>query len=247
MSLKKLRLVVAIGLMLFLIACNSTSTQDQIYNHLEEAVSLEEVFENQQQPIAELEKQEQALYNEIIDLTMEELDQIQELSKDAISLIEEREEKIELEKDSISASKEEFSKIESLLDEIEEEDVKRQGKEMYDVMMNRYDAYDDLYEVYTESLSLEKTLYEMLQEEETEQEQLTNHITEINETYQKVLEANDQFNAYTVEYNELKEEFYRLAGIEVTYEEHQNDGSNDEVENPESTDDENDEEKTETE
>nr|WP_245831814.1 YkyA family protein [Oceanobacillus senegalensis] len=59
----------------------------------------------------------------------------------------------------------------------------------------------------------------MLQREDLKQEELTDHINKINDSYQKVLDANKEFNQYTVEYNELKKEFYQAAGLEVTFDE----------------------------
>lgn len=186
---------------------------------MEEAVSLEEGFEQQQEEITELEKQEQELYNQIIDLGTDEFDKIEEISQQAIDIVDQRSEKIELEKESIDASQEEFNQISDLIEDLEEEETKEKAEEMYNVMDNRYTAYNDLYDTYAESLELERELYTMLQQEDLEQDALTDHINTINESYQQILEANEQFNEYTVEYNALKQEFYELAGIDVEYEE----------------------------
>ncbi|UJL47800.1 YkyA family protein [Virgibacillus sp. NKC19-16] len=217
--LKKSIIILSISLSTILAGCSGESTEQQIHNHLEEAVSLEEGFEQQQEEITELEKQEQELYSQLIDLGTDEFDQIQEISQQAIDIVDQRSEKIELEKESIDASQEEFNQVSDLIEDLEEEETKAKAEEMYNVMDNRYTAYDDLYTAYTESLELERELYTMLQQEDLEQETLTDHINTINESYQQVLEANEQFNEYTVEYNALKQEFYELAGIDVEYEE----------------------------
>ncbi|MFD1038721.1 YkyA family protein [Virgibacillus byunsanensis] len=218
MSYKNLIVYMALGLLAVLSACNGTSAQEEVYNHLEKAVTLEETFQQQQEPIAELEQKEQELYSEIIDLGMDELDKIKELSNEAIGVIEERSEKIELEKESIDSSKGEFVQIEPLIEDIESENAQSKASEMYEVMMNRYKAYSDLYSVYNESLTLEKELYTMLQEDDIEQEDITEQINKINSSYQEVIEANELFNEYTVEYNALKKEFYDVAEISVEYE-----------------------------
>ncbi|MBP1968250.1 hypothetical protein J2Z83_000342 [Virgibacillus natechei] len=200
-------------------ACSGESTEEQLHNHLEEAVVLEEGFEQQQNEITELERQEQELYSEVIELNMEEFDQIQEISQEAIGIIDQRSEVMELEKESIDASQEEFNNISDLIDDIEEEAVREKIEDMYTVMSDRYSAYDNLYEAYMISLELERELYTMLQQEDIEQEDLTEQITAINDSYQDVLEANDQFNEGTIEYNALKQEFYELSDINVEYEE----------------------------
>ncbi|MBT2216187.1 hypothetical protein F3157_06960 [Virgibacillus dakarensis] len=198
-------------------ACNGASTEEKIYDHLEEAVTLEAAFEEQQKPIVDLEKKEQELYAQIIDLGMDDFDKIKDLSQQAIETIEKRSDKIGKEKESIEASKDEFVKMEDLVDKLEDKKVKDKAKEMYDAMMKRYKAYDSLNKAYRNSLKLEKELYTMLQKEDVEQETLTDHISKINDSYQNVLEANKKFNTCTTTYNALKKEFYQAAEIEVEY------------------------------
>ena len=218
MSLKKISLLL-IGFIVLLSACSSESVEEQIHTHLEEAVTLEEGFKSQQSEITALEKQEQEIYSQIIDLGMDDLDEITKLSEDALTIIDEREEKLNIEKESIASAQEEFQSIEELIEGIEEEAVKTTGEEMFQTMMSRYAAYEELYAAYTESLGFEKELYTMLQDEELEQEALNEHIAKINESYETILAANDQFNEHTIAYNELKKEFYEAANMNVTFEE----------------------------
>ncbi|HLR41472.1 MAG TPA: YkyA family protein, partial [Virgibacillus sp.] len=174
MPLKKTLLLLTISLVTFLTACNSGSTEEKIHGHLEEAVTIEADFEKHQNEITDLEKKEQELYSEIIDLSSEEFDEIRQASQEATEIIDERTDKIELEKESIEASQDEFEKTDQLIDKLEDEKAQDKGKEMYDVMMERYKSYENLYEAYTKSLKLEKELYTMLQKEDVEQEDLTN-------------------------------------------------------------------------
>lgn len=205
-------------LFIVLTGCSSQSTEEQIHNHLEEAVALEEEFENQQSVITDLESQEQEIYSQIIDLGMDDIEQIKELSSEALSIIDEREEKIELEKESIESSQKEFSNIDDLISKIEDADLKEKAEKMYEVMDNRYSVYAELNEAYLTSLEKERKLYTMLEQEDLEQKELTNHINSINETYEQVLDLNEQFNNYTVEYNALKKEFYEAAELDIAYE-----------------------------
>src|SRR5699024_6733170 len=158
----------------------------------------------------------------IFDLSMDDFDSIKKLSEEAISSIDKRRDKVELEKESMDASKEEFKKVKDLIGDLDDEDdkkVKEKANEMYDVMMDRYDAYDDIYETYMKSLDLETEMYEMLQDEDLEQENLSNQLDKINESYQDIIDSNEAFNEYTVEYNALKKEFYEAADIDVEYDE----------------------------
>ncbi len=166
---KKSLLISAVILFVFLPACSGTSASEQIYNHLEKAVELEETFEKQQNPIVELEQKEQEIYKKIIELSMDDYDKIKELSEKALSNIEKREKKIELENESMQASKEEFMKMEDKLADLEKESVQKKADEMFAAMTDRYDAYEKLHEAYSKSLSMEKELYTMLQDKELEQ------------------------------------------------------------------------------
>ncbi|MGM8366224.1 YkyA family protein [Virgibacillus sp. W0181] len=222
MVTKRYTFIAIIGLMLFLSACGQENAIDKMYNHMEETVKLEKGFEEQQSEITKLEEKEKELYNEIIELGMDDFGQIVDLSDEAIDTINKRKEKIDQEKESIQASKEEFLKVEKLIEDLDEEDIKNKAQEMYDEMVTRYESYDEIYSAYTTSLNLEKELYTMLQKEDIEQDELISQITKINESYKKVLEANKQFNEQTVTYNNLKKEFYSMADIEVNYDNHTN-------------------------
>lgn len=215
----KKRILIFGLLLIILSACSSESTEEKIHTHLEETVLLEQEFEAQQSEITELEKQEQEIYAKVIDLGMDDFEEITQLSQDAITIIEERGEKIDTERESINGAKEEFQSIEALLEDLEEGDAQTKGEEMYQTMMERYDTYDELYEAYKESLNLETELYTLLQEEEVEQDELNEQIEKINEKYEQILTANDAFNELTVEYNNLKQDFYEAANMEVTFEE----------------------------
>jgi len=217
-SLKKKIYIISI-LIFILSACNKASTQDKIYEHLEEAVKLETSFEEQQEQITSLEQEEQEIYNQITDLNMDEFDQIKELAQEAINIIEDRAEKINIEKESISSSQAEFEKIKPLIDDLKNEDLQNKAEEMYSIMMDRYEAYDLLHKAYLQSLEEEKNLYTLLQDEDVSEDDLKDQIAIINDTYQEVLDGNEQFNDKTVTYNELKREFYENSNIEVTYEE----------------------------
>lgn len=207
------------AVIIFILSACSESAEMKIYNHLEEAVTLEQPFEEQQDSIIKLEQEEQEIYEQIISLSMEEFDEIKKLAEQAMENIDKRSESITLEKDSLEDSKEEVLKSEKAIDKLEDSDVKAKAEDMYQTMIARYDAYDELHGAYTHVLGLEKELYSILTEEEAEQETLTEHLSDLNNSYEAVIEANEQFNEHTVEYNELKREFYQLTDLDIEYEE----------------------------
>jgi len=202
-----------IFMLLLIAACGKETKQEKIYNHLEGTVTLEKEFEKEQKKINELELKDQELYEEIINLGMDDFDKIVELSDEAIGYLDERLEHLQSEKESIDASKKEFLKIDNLIKELEAEE-ERQAKEMYDAMLDRYEAYDQVFEVYTTSIQLTKQLYELLQEEEIEEKQVVTLITKVNDSYLEVIASNEEFNDATVKYNRLKQEFYKTADLD---------------------------------
>ncbi len=201
---------------LIVAGCGDTP-ESQIYNQLEEAVQLEEGFQQQQEAITQLETKEHDLYNQIIELGIDEFDKIKDLAQQALTSIEERTEKIKMEKESLATSREAFTKVESFVQDIKDTEVKEKAEKLYDTMISRYDAYDKLNKAYNESLSLEKQLYEMLQLEDLDQAALQEQIEKINVKYQEIIKANEEFNSFTNEYNELKKGFYEQANINVKY------------------------------
>lgn len=205
--------------------CSNQEPEEQIYEHLEEAVSQEETFREQQEPMVELEEKEQQLYDEIIALNMDQFDQIKEKSEEAAGIVEERRNKLELEKESIDAAKAEFDEIKSPVEDLGEEnkEVQEKAKELIDVMEKRYSTYEELYNAYDEALTLDAELYEMTQKEDLKEEDLKAQVEQINESYNQVIEKNEAFNQYTDEYNTLKKELYETMELEVTYEETEED------------------------
>lgn len=194
---------------------NSTTPAEEMYEVLERVVEAEKDFEQQQDPLIELEKKEQELYSQIVALGMKEFDQIVNLSNQAISNVEKRREHMDLEEKSILMSKKEFENLPPLIEKLEDPALKKQAQELHETMMTRYDAHDTLYENYTKGLEYDIELYNMFQKEDLSMEELEQQIAKINDTYKIVLESNEVFNEQTNKYNESKLKFYETAGIDV--------------------------------
>lgn len=200
---------------ILLSGCFGPSPEENIYQTLEEVASIEDTFQQQQKPLLELEKKESELYNKIMDLGMTEFDQIVSLSKEAITIVEEREQKIQTEYDSIMSSKKKFEEIKVDIEKIKDEKLLESAKQLITTMEDRYNSYEKLYENYEASLSLDKELYTMLQKEDLTIDELDTQITEINTAYKSVMEQNEQFNKLTEQYNDQKISFYQKAELNV--------------------------------
>jgi hypothetical protein len=191
------------------------SAEEKMYEVLENVVAAEKGFENQQDPIVELEKKEKEIYKTIISLGMKEYEQITKLSDEAIEIVAKRKDHMDKEQKSMEASEKEFANIEPIIEKLDDPELQKQAEELSEVMNDRYEIHQKLYDYYLEGLQYDTELYKMFKEKETSIEQLEKKVTLINETYDKVLKANDLFNQLTKKYNETKMSFYKQAGLNV--------------------------------
>lgn len=201
---------------------NGPSTEEKIFENLENVVGLEEEFKNQQSPLLELEQQEKEKYDEILSLGMKEHEKIVELADQAIAISEERKELLDKERSSIVEAEKEFQKVQDLIEEIDDENLKKQAESFYGIMVKRYETHTKLYNKYLEGIESDKKLYEMLKQEDITLEVLEPQIESINQTYQEVYTLNEEFNTYTEDYNGAKVKFYEDAGLNIELREDEN-------------------------
>jgi len=186
-----------------------------MYEKLEKVATIEQTFEEQQEPLILLEKKEKEIYNKIIELGMKHSEEVKSLAIEATEIVEKRKEHIENERKSLEASKEEFLTTSSIIDEMEEKKLQEIARKLYKTMNNRYSSYDKMYKNYLQALKLDHDLYNKLQNKNAQIKELQNLVTEINQLYIKINEENEMFNSETKRYNEIKVSFYKKAGIAV--------------------------------
>ncbi|WP_226681045.1 YkyA family protein [Sutcliffiella horikoshii] len=207
-----------LAISLLLTGCvNGESPEQEIFQTLEEVVELEASFEEQQGPLLELEKEESAIYEEILTLGMKEFDQIVKLSQEGLALVEQKETAMKSEKESIEAARKQFEEVKTSIESLEDEELKKEAQALYQLMEQRYEAYMTLSNHYMKSMEVEKEMYELFQTEDLTLEQLQVQINDLNEKYEKINEANKAFNEYTDQYNKAKLDFYKKAGLNVSY------------------------------
>jgi hypothetical protein len=212
-----IRIIMAVVISGFLLTgCMSKeSSAEKLYQVLENVVDAEKEFEEQQEPLVELERKEKDIYNEIMTLGMKQHEKIIMLSDEALSIIEKRKNHLQLEIDSINASKREFTKAQEVIKDIKDTDQKKKAEDLSKIMQKRYQLHNKLSKEYLSALERDRELYLMLKEESTSYDKLEAHIVDSNTTYQKVFEANEEFNDVTAQYNEKKLEFYKEAGLNL--------------------------------
>jgi len=200
--------------MLILAGCIGKKTPvEKMYDVLEEVVSKEKVFEEQQEPLVTLEKKEKEIYDQIIELGMKEYDQIVKLSDDAIILTDQRKNHMEKETKSLKESEQVFKKAAAIKDEFDDPELTKIANELSDIMMQRYQAHKELYKEYSNALTYDKELYMMFKNKNLPLEDLEGQVKKLNETYKKVFDTNEKFNKLTEQYNNKKLSFYKKAGL----------------------------------
>ncbi|RBW70008.1 YkyA family protein [Bacillus taeanensis] len=219
MTKKAMLMLAAVMAISTLLTGCASSPEEEMYEHLEKSVELEAAFKEQQSLLVEAEKKEQELYNEIVQLSLEEYDKIKELSEKALKHAENREQLIDKEKESLTLAFKEFKNVSPLIEKIDEEAVKKEAGKLEENVQKRYDAYEQLHKEYQKSIAFDKELYEMLQSKELTAEELDLQLQKINKQYEKVIQQNNAFTKYTNLYNQAKQTFYQKANLNVAFEE----------------------------
>ena len=90
---------------------NRETPTEQMYQVLEEVVSAEGVFEEQQDPLVKLEKNEKEIYNQIMSIGMKNHNEVVKLSDEALLMVDKREEHLQKEKDSLHFARKKFEQV----------------------------------------------------------------------------------------------------------------------------------------
>ncbi|ULT58430.1 YkyA family protein [Neobacillus drentensis] len=209
-------ILIVVAIIFILSGCaEKKTTIEKMYDVLENVVNKEKVFEEQQEPLVTLEKQEKEVYDQIIKQGMKEYDQIVKLSDEALALADKRKDRLDKETASLNESEQEFSKVTELKEQLEDPALKELANDLTTIMMKRYEAHRELYKQYSLALQYDKELYQMFKNKNLPLEDLEAQINKLNESYKKVYAANEQFNKYTEQYNETKLSFYKKAGLKT--------------------------------
>lgn len=208
----KFNILIAAFLFILLAGCGRLP-EEKIQNILESARGQEAGYETEQKEIAQLEQEEQKLFDEIIEKTSEDLDEIEKIANEALKNIDQRSKKIGLEKDSIQKSREEFSTVEKQITKLSDAELEKKANELVRQMELRYGAYDDLYNSYETMLKSEKGFYQAMKNEQVQKAELEELLVELNKSYKDVLDKNDKFNKTSEKYNKIKTTFYEKAEL----------------------------------
>ncbi|WP_462409107.1 YkyA family protein [Neobacillus sp. Marseille-QA0830] len=207
-------LIYLLMILFMLTGCVQKQTPaEEMHDVLEQVVSKEKTFEDQQRPLINLENKEKSYYDEIISLGMKEYDRIAKLSDQAIDSADERKEYFEKETKSLKQSQQTFEKVKSIKGRIDESSLRKSADQLYQTMLERYQAHDTLYKEYMTSVKNDIQLYKMFKNKNIPMTELEDQVNKVNESYNKVYAAKERFNNLTEDFNKKKLAFYKQAGL----------------------------------
>lgn len=188
---------------LVLSGCNSDSTiEKQLSITMTEMNNVEKEYRDAQGELTELEKLEQELFNETMELTQKQLDELKIKVTELEELLGQRLAHIEGEEKSISKARKSAAKLDAIIEQADT-NAKKSIEQLKIAVTSRYELHSAFVVEYKKLASLQKELYGMLFFEETELMALKDLVGEVNAQKDVVQLAVTSFNDATVKMNVL--------------------------------------------
>lgn len=201
------------ALFLIIPGCTSHDAGNKAFTYLEKAASKEDVFNQQQKPLIQEEKDEQDLYQKIMALDMTKYDQIKDYSEQALKHVDARQKLMDKEKQSIEDAYKTFKEAVPYLKKIDNKDAKGHAEKVIDDMTKRYNAFEDLYSTYKQSVDLDHSLFTMLKDKNLTKDDLTKQLNKVNAAYEDIEKHKDTFNQLTQSFNDEKKSLYKILKL----------------------------------
>ncbi|MBO0601079.1 YkyA family protein [Sporosarcina sp. E16_3] len=203
--------ILAITLMLS--GCNSDSSiEKKLSATITKMNNAEQVYQDAQGELAELEKSEQELFNQAMELTQQQLGELEIKVAELEALLGQRLTHIEGEEKSISKASKSVDELDAIIEQVDG-NVGKGLEELKRAVTNRYELHSAFVVEYKKLTSLQKELYEMLIAKEGELKGLKDKVGEVNEQNELVQLAVNSFNDATVKVNVLKEDVFSSLQI----------------------------------
>lgn len=193
---------------LALSGCNSDSSiEKQLSATFKKMNNAEQVYQDAQGELTELEKTEQELFNQTMELTQQQLGELKIKVSELEELLGQRLTHIEGEEKSIRKASKSVNELDALIEQVDG-NVGKGIEELKRAITNRYELHSAFVVEYKKLISLQKELYGMLIAEEVELKGLQNKVGEVNEQNELARSAVISFNDATVKVNVLKEDVF---------------------------------------
>ncbi|KAA0966656.1 hypothetical protein FQ087_10645 [Sporosarcina sp. ANT_H38] len=203
--LKKSSIGFVLAVTLVLFGCSSNSSiEKQLSTTMAKMNSAEKVSRDAQGELTELEKLEQELFYETMELSHEQLGEVKIKVTELEELLGQRLAQIKGEEKSIRKATKSMDELDVIIEQVDG-DVKKSIEELKIAVSNRYELHSSFVVEYKKLTSLQKELYEMLVVVETRLMGLEDKVGEVNAQNEVVRSAVTSFNDATLKVNTLKD------------------------------------------
>ena len=199
--------IIMISSILLLTGCNfGESTEEKLSNVLTEIYDLEADYRDVQKELAETEAKEQANFQQMMELTKDQKEELTKMVQDTETLLDARLALVEKEAASLKATSTGIEKLTTLISETKEASDKESLKKMEATLKERVVAYEDVTNNYNELATLQQDLYNMLVDDAADINLVQEQVQEVNKRNELVKQSVQKFNEATQRVNEVKEE-----------------------------------------
>jgi hypothetical protein len=168
--MKKIVIGTVLSTSLLLSACSiGTSAEQQLSDSLTKVYEEEQGYRDAQAKLAELEKKEQLTFNQTMELTQEQKEEVNVKVEELKSSLSERLTLLKEENDSIEKAQGSLSSLDKIVEEAKDDQIKSSVSDLQESMDARYESHDQVSTEYQKLTDLQSALYEMLTNEETQQ------------------------------------------------------------------------------
>ncbi|MEK4406737.1 YkyA family protein [Sporosarcina sp. FSL K6-6792] len=193
---------------LVLSGCSSDSTiKTQLSATITKMNNAEQAYKDAQAELTELEKSEQELFKQTMELTQQQLGELKIKVAELEELLGQRLTHIEGEEKSISKASKSVDELDAIIEQTDGA-VEKSIEELKEAVTNRYELHSAFVVEYKKLTSLQEELYGMLVAEEVELKELKDKVGEVNEQNELVHTAVISFNDATVKVNVLKDDTF---------------------------------------
>ncbi len=183
------------------------SIEKQLSDTLIKMNDSEAEYEKNQTTLSDLEKTEQKLFGETMELTKEDVDELSKNVQELTTSTQDRLKHLESEEASMDEAKKYINQLNKTADDAGEE-IKEKILELSTAATERYDLHASFTEQYRKLTSIQQEFYELLEKKDVELATLQSKADEINEQNTVVQSTIEQFNAKTKEVNNLKDALF---------------------------------------
>lgn len=185
----------------------SSSIEQQLADAMTEMNSAEQDYRDAQAKLASLEQSEQQLFNETMNLTQQQQEELVVKVAELEESLGKRLEELKQEEASIDKAKALASDFNSILKKADEQ-VKDDIEKLQVVVKERYGSHAEFITSYKKLATLQQQLYEMIRTEGTQLTELTSKVEEVNTQNETVQSTVTLFNDLTEQVNRLKDDVF---------------------------------------